>query len=111
MSDIRYNSASSTYSQVLMAGLFTFGALNVSPTNVERMSGGLTLSRSSYSTDGSSATYDSIRGGITGEYDCTPVRFEQAVGNFYASLLSSQESLGVEFQKVLYDNLWDLYES
>lgn len=32
------------------------------------------------------------------------------VTSFYAKLLSSQEPLGVEFEKVLYDNLWELYE-
>ena len=37
--------------------------------------------------------------------------FEVAVSNFYTTLLSSQESLGAEFEKVLYGNLWELYES
>jgi len=30
---------------------------------------------------------------------------------FYANLLAKQEPLGTEFEKVLYDNLWDLYVS
>ena len=38
-------------------------------------------------------------------------QFEIAVSNFYARLLSSQEPLGIEFEKVLYNNLWELYES
>jgi hypothetical protein len=29
--------------------------------------------------------------------------------NFYADLLAGQQELGTEFEKVLYDNLWDLY--
>jgi len=33
------------------------------------------------------------------------------VSNFYSQLLVKQEPLGNEFEKVLYDNLWDLYES
>jgi hypothetical protein len=28
---------------------------------------------------------------------------------FYADLLAGQQELGAEFEKVLYDNLWDLY--
>jgi len=37
------------------------------------------------------------------------VDFESSVSNFYAKLKSSQESLGQDFEKVLVDNLWDLY--
>lgn len=36
--------------------------------------------------------------------------FEEDISSFYAILLSKQHSLGKEFEKVLYDNLWDLYE-
>lgn len=28
---------------------------------------------------------------------------------FYLNLLSKQERLGIEFERVLYDNLWELY--
>lgn len=31
--------------------------------------------------------------------------------NFFEKLCASQQELGAEFEKVLYDNLWDLYES
>jgi len=37
--------------------------------------------------------------------------FVEIVSNFYAQLLENQEPLGQEFEQVLYDNLWDLYES
>jgi len=37
------------------------------------------------------------------------VDFEGSVSNFYAKLKSSQETLGQAFEKVLVDNLWDLY--
>ena len=39
------------------------------------------------------------------ESDC----FEASIARFYAQLLSGQEPLGAEFEKVLHDNLWDLY--
>ena len=29
---------------------------------------------------------------------------------FYTDLMAGQQDLGTEFEKVLYDNLWDLYE-
>ena len=38
-------------------------------------------------------------------------QFEIAVTNFYKTLLISQEPLGAEFEKVLYSNLWELYET
>jgi hypothetical protein len=38
-----------------------------------------------------------------------PAEFERTVGEFYTSLLAEQEPLGKEFERILYDNLWDLY--
>lgn len=35
--------------------------------------------------------------------------FEREVAQFYGTLQSQQESLGEDFEKVLFDNLWDLY--
>lgn len=37
--------------------------------------------------------------------------FVDTVSSFYAQLLDNQEPLGQEFEQVLHDNLWDLYES
>jgi hypothetical protein len=42
-------------------------------------------------------------------YQSQAVDFEGAVTAFYATLLAKQQPLGKEFEKVLYDNLWDLY--
>ena len=35
--------------------------------------------------------------------------FEGAMATFYSTLLARQESLGKEFERVLHENLWDLY--
>jgi hypothetical protein len=32
------------------------------------------------------------------------------VAQFYNELNNNQEPLGIEFEKVLYNNLWELYE-
>lgn len=37
--------------------------------------------------------------------------FEEYISNFYRNLLNSQEPLDEEFEKILNDNLWDLYET
>lgn len=36
---------------------------------------------------------------------------ESELKKFYKNLLENQEPLGYEFEKVLHDNLWDLYET
>ena len=36
--------------------------------------------------------------------------FDEELQAFFDSLNNGQEELGVEFSKVLFDNLWDLYE-
>lgn len=47
---------------------------------------------------------------FTGDYASQPdFDFEGSMTNFYASLLARQEPLGADFEKVLYENLWDLY--
>ena len=35
---------------------------------------------------------------------------ERFLLEFYLKLLAKQERLGPDFEKVLYDNLWELYE-
>lgn len=110
MSEIRPNQASGTLSYV-MAGLFWMQFPNSLPEKLTHPSVHLPFSEGTYMPSGSGATFDSYRGVVTGQYDRSAVKFEQAVGNFYAKLLLRQEPLGSEFEKVLYDNLWDLYES
>jgi hypothetical protein len=111
MNEIRYNLASSTLGNVVMAGLVSIAALNP-PLEKEALTSNTgPFSRDMYFSRSSGATFDSFRGEISGQYDRTPIQFEHVVGNFYARLLSSQEPLGAEFEKVLHANLWTLYES
>ena len=58
-----------------------------------------------------SATFDHCRTIVMGEYQQESDRFEVSIAQFYAKLLASQESLGPAFEKVLHENLWNLYES
>lgn len=111
MSEIRPNQASSTFSYVVMAGLFSMQFLNSPPERSGQTPVHLPFAAGPYTSSGSGATFDTFRGTVSGQYDRSAVKFEQAVGNFYAQLLLHQEPLGAEFEKVLYDNLWDLYES
>lgn len=69
------------------------------------------LSLNHYTTQGSSTTFGQYGSVLTGQLASTPETFESSVANFYSTLLSAQEPLGAEFERVLHDNLWDLYES
>ena len=111
MNKIIYNLSSGTMSQVVIAGLLSIQLLNGFSENVGNHHEAPAVLQASYASDGNTPTFDSFRGAISGKYDSSSIQFEQSVGNFYARLVSAQEPLGAIFEKVLYDNLWDLYES
>jgi len=62
-----------------------------------------------YRIEETSKTFSQLANFFTGEFDTSTSNFEFSVSSFYADLLSKQEPLGEEFEKVLYDNLWNLY--
>jgi hypothetical protein len=39
----------------------------------------------------------------------TSEEFKEEISNFYLKLFEAQETLGYEFEKILHDNLWELY--
>lgn len=56
-------------------------------------------------------TYSALQNAFTGEYARQgDLDFEGSVAAFYATLLGQQEPLGAEFERILYDNLWELYD-
>lgn len=111
MSDIQYFQGASTFSSVVAAGLIAAQLLNLPDLVDVGEQELIPLNKDIYCIDGSISTFNSLTNAITGNYESAPVGFEQKVGSFYGRLLASQEPLGVEFEKVLFDNLWDLYES
>jgi hypothetical protein len=71
----------------------------------------ITPDHRSYSVHQNTGTYSQLQNVFTGMYDRYSLNFESTIAHFYADLLSKQEPLGKDFEKVLYDNLWDLYVS
>jgi len=67
---------------------------------------------SSYTLNHSSSTA-SQQSYLIGDYSIGEADrdFVETVSSFYASLSSKQEPLGRDFEKVLNENLWDLYGS
>lgn len=112
MSEICYGHIPSTFSQVLIASILatqlanSHAALSNEPQGVHR-----SLLQQSYSSGLNKATFDLHRNPFSGMYSFTADKFEVTIGNFYARLFASQEPLGGEFERVLHDNLWNLYES
>lgn len=111
MNDISYGQASSTFSSVLKAGFLAVQMLHAIPIGNVTEQRNKQLFQHVYSFDGNQATFNNYSNPITGAYDFASDGFEHAVGNFYSRLLARQEPLGAVFEKILYDNLWDLYES
>lgn len=111
MTKIRYEHESSTFSYVLAAGLIAIQLAHASPAHAGNDHSDRHLLQQPYYSVGSDSTFNNSANTITGVYKFSPNGFEKSVGDFYARLLNSQEPLGAEYEKVLYDNLWDLYES
>lgn len=65
-----------------------------------------------YSYRGTPLTYELSKNVLTGYYPSSvETTFEAVVTSFFEELSSTQESLGYEFEQVLFENLWDLYQS
>ncbi|MGB4812912.1 MAG: hypothetical protein WBP13_10610 [Methylophilaceae bacterium] len=110
MNEFYFSQTSSTFSYVLLAaGLIA----NQHPTftNRHEITYQKGLLQAPYSSNGNESTYNSMRGVISGSYDSNVKNYEQSVSVFYEKLLAHQESLGSDFEKILYENIWNLYES
>jgi len=61
---------------------------------------------------GISSTQDTRKGTLNHLAISTPpLKLENVVTDLYAKLVAEQEDLGPEFEKILFANLWDLYQS
>ena len=107
MNEIRYGQASSTFSYVTAAGLIAYAICGANTFGESQSS----LLQDRYFIGGNRPTFNSYGGAVTGMFDSNPGDFEKSISGFYARLLADQEPLGIEFEKILYENLWDLYES
>jgi len=91
----------------ILAGQFLAGGLaNAAQNNEEQR-----LTHLPYDTHAVSSSYDQISSILhTDDERSTDKQFIKAVSNFYTNLIENTEPLGAEFEQVLNDNLWDLYE-
>lgn len=70
------------------------------------------LNPTPYETHASSPSFSQIGNIFSGSLlQVIDQQFVETVSSFYTQLLENQEPLGQDFEQVLHDNLWDLYES
>lgn len=111
MNEITYNNTVGTFSQIIIvAGLLAsnlFPAKTVDKNHMVYMQPSQTEYTPTYNWSAltTNPSFNLEHGTIESD------SFEKSVGNFYARLLARQEPLGADFEEVLQNNLWDLYES
>ncbi|WP_200389680.1 hypothetical protein [Thiocapsa imhoffii] len=64
------------------------------------------------SLTGTSSTCEALHDYLSGvAWSAAREPFEALITDFFLELSSKQEPLGSEFEQVLFENLWDLYQS
>ena len=112
MSEVRANQFQETFgAQLVLAGIMATNLHGQAVPNQRMLVEERPAMARAYVIGGHSSTVTSDAVRHAEIRDIAPKEFEQAVGSFYASLVNSQEDLGEVFEKVLYQNLSDLYES
>jgi len=103
---------SRTVGSITIAGIFATQCLAAHGLNQHQDSIENISHKRDYQTLSTLSTFDNYKNPLTGEYSqFGRTQFEMVVSDFYTKLLTAQKPLGVEFEKILYENLWDLYES
>lgn len=110
MTNYQSRQLSRTLGTIVLSGILASQAL--ASTQAEEQKHDTNFYRG-YRSGAIAQTFDQYANVITGEYCTAPplANFEDAVSQFYSQLLSTQELLGADFEAVLQQNLWDLYEA
>jgi hypothetical protein len=91
---------------IIAAGLF--GTLILRPDVAQSTPDLSLIRRPPVRIEQISKTYDKYTNIFTGEYENPNISLEQNLAIFYTKLLTTQEPLEKDFEKILYDNLWEL---
>lgn len=86
---------------------YGFSAQNI-PSNLGGITQATYALKHSSSTAGEQNYLSSAYGDASASYD---QEFTESISTFYSALYSKQQALGSDFEKVLNENLWDLYGS
>ncbi|MCB1782205.1 MAG: hypothetical protein KDJ34_19365 [Candidatus Competibacteraceae bacterium] len=116
MNNIRYNNVIGTCSQIVVAGLIASQLIPTGMTYSRKDTDYMRQSQTEYDPIYNQFSYnqfisDQYSSNFSIDKSTTENIFERSIGDFYAKLLANQEPLGSDFEEVLHNNLWDLYES
>jgi hypothetical protein len=109
MNKFSLNQQSSTVgSIVIMSGILACQSL---PNEMNKIYSNSRFEKENYVLGNSSSTFSEY--GFTKSLfnpELNNDKLEQVITVFYSKLLANQEPLGEEFEEVLFNNLWELYE-
>ena len=110
MNNYLIQQTSGTASSVVIAGILASqllaGGVNAEPNGAKD----LILVQVPYQTHAHQPSFDQVSNLFSGEFDDGTLQFAEGISQFYAGLVATQEPLGAEFERVLNENLWALYE-
>ena len=111
-----YNLVYKQVSSTIGAHVFNTTLLFIPTVTLASLAMGINTNPESYLTNNSyiynhTSTLDQYNNPLTREFKNSDELLQSKVTEFYSTLLAVQEPLGEEFERVLYNNLWDLYES
>jgi hypothetical protein len=106
-----YDRSSSTFGHVIIAGLIASHGIPHNEEGTSHPAPHSVFGQDSYSLEHNSSSFDLYRNIITGQFPSQIQDWGLALSSFYTRLLTDQETLGSEFEKILHENLWILYES
>lgn len=110
MNNYQINQTSNTTGTMVMAGILASHLLASHATTPPTDNFGETIQRAPYRTSFALPSFDQIRNFFGSDLDERQDSFVENISNFYGKLVTRQEPLGVEFSRILHENLWDLYE-
>ena len=105
---------SRTFGTVMMAGILASTSLprDCSDEHHQRTKYFSESNNYIFAFRGTSTTHEPDNFFLTRHYPSfVETTFESVVTSFFEELSSNQEPLGHEFERVLFENLWDLYQS
>ncbi|WP_394752479.1 hypothetical protein [Crenothrix sp.] len=111
MNKFSLNQQSSTFgSVIIMWGIL---ACQLLPISENKTNSAREFKKENNISDNSNSTYSEYNSFTKSnfKYEIVNANFEQIISEFYSKFLINQEPLGEEFESILFNNLWDLYES
>ncbi|XOF32841.1 MAG: hypothetical protein ACL93V_12560 [Candidatus Electrothrix sp. YB6] len=101
-----------TFSTLIISGILASTCLSPSVTDDLSLNIPPCTASSNYDSinSGISSTYESTRDSLPEQHSSSE-EVETVITNFFSKLSANQEPLGSEFEHVLFEDLWDLYQS